>query len=75
MTVCDASVTILPSAKIIWSMPDGVNQNWNVFAPGFIHDVSGDGVRDMIVINGGDTQYSPQVLYRYMVQVYESFTH
>ena len=49
------------TGKIIWLMSDGVNQKWNVFAPGYIQDITGDGVRDMVVVNGGDTSYKPEV--------------
>lgn len=49
------------TGKIIWLMSDVVNQKWNVFAPGYIQDITGDGVRDMVVVNGGDTNYKPEV--------------
>lgn len=53
-------------AAIIWSMPHGVNQKWNVFAPVFIEDINNDGVRDMVVVNGGDTQYEPEVRFAFI---------
>lgn len=56
------SPSLMFAADIIWSMPDGVNEKWNAFAPAFIQDISGDGIRDIVLVNGGDTQYTPEVI-------------
>lgn len=42
-------------------MPEALTDSWNVFAPTFITDVSGDGVVDMVVANGGDSTFTAEV--------------
>lgn len=52
---------MLYSGSLLWSNPDVLQQAWNVFAPGVVSDIDGDGVEDLVVINGGDPKYKAQV--------------
>lgn len=48
-------------------MPEGLNRKWNAFAGGLIHDLDGDGVEELIVTNGGDTTFLPEVTFLHCI--------
>ena len=52
---------------MLWSAPEELNKHWNVLAPGVVNDLNEDGVNDLVVINGGDTRYKPQVVYLFIL--------
>ncbi|XP_067947053.1 protein FAM234B-like isoform X2 [Watersipora subatra] len=45
---------------VLWSASLAINAAWNVLAPGVVQDVNGDGIQDMVVMNGGDSSYAPE---------------
>lgn len=52
-------------------MPEGLNRKWNAFAGGLIHDLDGDGVEELIVTNGGDTTFLPEVTFLHCIGTYD----